>query len=270
MCPVDVGTKIDGQFIVMFKRSAGAASVASQKLAVSLQTGAAGAATAAAAAAAASSASATPLSFDVVNTLSIGMASSGASAGRAAASASAAGAAAAAGRVQGIVVRASPATIAQIRAADDIVQSVVPDRVVVSQQLLQDEQPKSGPAAAAGAVDVTAAAGAVTSDITAQQTPSCTQLAAAAAGVSTKLAANYKWPRCLVPGARIMWSGRSCGDGSKIQFTQMRAVDATTGKTLRIEGTPCIVRFDTQRVTWSRQRFGSCGECCRVAGSSRS
>ncbi|WIA19325.1 hypothetical protein OEZ85_003957 [Tetradesmus obliquus] len=59
--------------------------------------------------------------------------------------------------------------------------------------------------------------------------------------------------------AKIVWSGRSCGDGSKIQYTQMRAVDAATGKTLRIQGTPCITRFDPQRVTWSRQRFGKCG-----------
>jgi hypothetical protein len=207
----------------------------------------------------------------VVNTLSIGLGSSGASAGRTAAAAGASGAAApapqaAAGSVQGIVVRASLATIAQIRAAQDIVQSVVPDRVVVSQQLLQDEQPESGPAAAAGAVDVAAEPAA--EDVTAQEVQGCTQLAAAAAGVSAKLAATYKWPRCLVAGAKIIWSGRSCGDGSKLQYTQMRAVDAATGKTLRIAGTPCIARFDPQRVTWSRQRFGSCGGCCCIHTSS--
>jgi hypothetical protein len=85
-------------------------------------------------------------------------------------------------------------------------------------------------------------------------------LAAATAGVSARVTETYKWPRCLVPNARIVWSGRSCGDGSKIQYTQMRAVDAATGQTLTMGGAPCIVRFDTQRVTWSRQRFGRCGE----------
>jgi hypothetical protein len=90
--------------------------------------------------------------------------------------------------------------------------------------------------------------------------PGCTELAAATAGVSARLTETFKWPRCLVPNARIVWIGRSCGDGSKIQYTQMRGVDAATGQTLTMGGSPCIARFDTQRVTWSRQRFGRCGE----------
>jgi hypothetical protein len=195
----------------------------------------------------------------VVNTLSISLGSSDIASGRAAAHTGASGSAAAAGRVQGIVVRASAAAVEQIHAASDIVQSVVPDRVVVSQQLLQDEQPGSR-LAATGAAATGAAADAAAADIVAQQVPGCTELAAATAGMSARLTSTYKWPRCLVPNARIVWSGRSCGDGSKIQYTQMRAVDAATGQTLTIRGSPCITRFDTQRVTWSRQRFGRCGE----------
>jgi hypothetical protein len=200
-----------------------------------------------------------------VDTLSISLGSSNVASGRAAAAgAGASGPAAAAGGVQGIVVCASAAAIEQIRAASDIVQSVVPDRVVVSQQLLQDDQPSSGIAATGSAADVTAAADVAAADIAAQQVPGCTELAAATAGVSARLTETYKWPRCLVPNAKIVWSGRSCGDGSKIQYTQMRAVDGATGQTLTMGGSQCIVRFDTQRVTWSRQRFGRCGELLHV------
>lgn len=73
------------------------------------------------------------------------------------------------------------------------------------------------------------------------------------------LSRSFTWPRCLLPNAKIVWTGRACGDGSKIQYTEMRAVDRATGATLKHGGSECVARYDIKRATWSRQRFGSCG-----------
>ncbi|KAF8058906.1 Subtilisin BL [Scenedesmus sp. PABB004] len=217
--PAGLGDVIEGQFIVTLAPDAGEPADVAGQLSAHVAKALSQPLRGVAAAAAGAGAGA----FELVSTLG-GAPASGAR------GAAAAGAGRGVAAVRGLVVRARPAAVAALRGSS-LVSAVFPDRVVASQQIGRG----------------TAALG-------------CVDAAALAAGVSAPASPRLKWAGCYAAATtKLVWVGRPCGDGSQVEYTEMRAVDSTSNAVLSAAGRACVALPEPKRAALTKQRFGACG-----------
>eukprot|EP00775_Hariotina_reticulata_P001764 gene1764-2103_t len=58
--------------------------------------------------------------------------------------------------------------------------------------------------------------------------------------------------------------GKTCGDGTRVVYSELRAISRTSGAAFRVQGKECILRPNIKRDAasrrWNLQRFGGCGQ----------
>lgn len=236
---------IPDHYIVFFTAEAGSARVAAQSLVAEVTTALAQSSLAGTEAATASTAAISQQGpKDGISIISeIGEssqppASAGVQIAAAAATATAGPSSTSSTGVQAVLVKASPTAVRHIRRSK-LVRHVIQDREVASQQTLE-----SSPAAAKfyqarrGIRQAT-----------------CVESMYLTQGISAAASTDLKWPGCRVAGSKLVWRGVTCGDGSKIQYAELRAINSQ-GALIK---PTCILRPDPSKPAWTRQRFGSCG-----------
>lgn len=139
--------------------------------------------------------------------------------------------------LQAVVVHASHKALRHVRRSP-LVQHVVQDREIITQQTAEADAVSDTPAAT----------------VQAQPQAVCVETRYLTTGIPATASAQFRWPGCRITGSTLVWFGRTCGDGSKVLYNQVRSV--------RQDGSlinNCILRRDATQITWTRQRLGACG-----------